>query len=147
MSSGPTLRRIAALASTAMLAAAGCGDDEESADQATSPAPTVTVTETETVPTPQTQETAPTPPGDGAEAMECGDVGFEPQTDAGAFGISATGASCDVARRVAAASERAGGRSYEAEGFGCSGAPRGGQLPTIEWVCTRDEAEITFSTS
>lgn len=79
----------------------------------------------------------------------CGDLGFTPRTDDGAFDIVATGVSCQRAKTVAAASRDrrdADPLSYEAGGFSCTGTrlPSDG-LPGVRWRCTRDGATITFT--
>ncbi len=88
--------------------------------------------------------------GDGGEqTRRCGDVGFEPNTDSGAFDIRATGVSCATARGVAADAEnRAPGR-YTSQGLTCRSEPTGGELPATRYTCTRprDEARVTFTVS
>ena len=84
-----------------------------------------------------------------ATSTNCGDVGFTPQTDDGAFNIVATGVSCERARRVAAITRNrryADPLSYEADGFSCTGArvPNDG-LPGVNWRCTRSGDTITFT--
>lgn len=146
--------RVAALiACSCLLLAAGCGGDEEDgAPAGTAGAPagapeTGEAAGTEGGTTEGGAGQEPTEDDERAEPAACGDVAFEPNTDFGAFGVRATGTDCETAREVAGAAEDAGGVAYEAQGFTCDGAPRGGELPTIEWTCTGDGAEITFSTS
>lgn len=84
-----------------------------------------------------------------AKPANCGDVGFTPQTDDGAFNIVATGVSCERARRVATMTRNrryADPLSYEADGFSCTGTrvPNEG-LPGVDWRCTRNGDTITFT--
>ena len=84
-----------------------------------------------------------------AKTANCGDVGFAPQTDDGAFNIVASGVSCQRARRVAAMTRSrryADPLSYEADGFSCTGkrVPNDG-LPGVDWRCTRNGGTITFT--
>lgn len=133
-------RTVAILASLAALSVAGCGGGES-----TTTTVETTTTATTTTTTEQTTTTTTTTTG-AATTHSCGDVAFEPQTDAGAFGIEATRVACPIARRVARASEGAG-QSYSAQGFSCSGQPGGGELPSTEYTCERDGARVTFSQS
>lgn len=84
-----------------------------------------------------------------AKPANCGDVGFTPQTDDGAFNIVATGVSCSGARRVAAMTRNrryTDPLSYEADGFSCTGTRvPSGELPGVAWRCTRDGDTITFT--
>ncbi len=86
--------------------------------------------------------------GPGPSTRACGDVGFEPNTDHGAFDIRAAGVKCDLARDVAAAAESHNGKRYTAAGFTCRGKPAGTELPSVAYTCTRGEnGRVTFSTS
>ena len=84
----------------------------------------------------------------------CGNVGFEPNSDAGAFGIRATGVRCRTARAVARASRTYGpsgdpGRiwRYRARRFRCVGRELDTALPQVRWRCRRGDALVTFSKS
>ena len=81
-------------------------------------------------------------------AESCGDVGYEPNTDAGAFQIRAGGVSCATARRLARDAEN---RSlpFSLRGFRCSGqvVDEGVALPYSRVTCTRGDAEVMFRRS
>lgn len=87
--------------------------------------------------------------GPATGAVDCGDVGFTPHTDDGAFDIAATGVSCERARRVATRTRTrrdADPLSYEADGFSCTGTRISGDgLPGVAWRCTRNGNTITFT--
>jgi len=136
----------------------GCGDDDEET--------TVVETTTVTVPAPpppsEPEVTAPEPtaPEDpeapanghgGTEApAKCGRVDFEPNTDSGAFAITAVETDCKIARRVAeGARNSTSDLSYVTEGFTCTGARSSEPgLSSIEWVCVGADREVvTFATS
>lgn len=76
----------------------------------------------------------------------CGDVGYAPQTDNGAFGIEATGVSCERARRVAVLS-RGFPPEFTAHGFTCRTSGPQGQLPSYPYTCTSASGRITFKAS
>lgn len=80
---------------------------------------------------------------------ECGDVAFTPQSDHGAFGITATGVGCDKARDVAAAAEGNLGEPYGTSGgFSCRvERDDSGQMTSYDYTCTRAEATVTFNAS
>ncbi|MDQ3741064.1 MAG: hypothetical protein M3389_08995 [Actinomycetota bacterium] len=93
-------------------------------------------------------------PAPGAVAAErsCGSIGFQPNTDFGAFGIRARDVGCRTARRVARASREHGPtgepgtvRRYRARRFRCVGRERATNLPSIRFRCTRGEALVTFT--
>lgn len=77
---------------------------------------------------------------------QCGEVAFQPASDAGAFNIVAQGVSCEIARDVAARAEGNAGESYTTDsGFTC--LPELEQrepIPNIVYTCTRAGAKITF---
>ncbi len=79
-------------------------------------------------------------------AQSCGDVGYEPNTDAGAFKIRAKGVGCATARQLARDAE---GRSlpFELRGFSCTGRQVDAALPYTRVTCTRGDAEVTFQRS
>ena len=76
----------------------------------------------------------------------CGDVGYEPQTDAGAFQILARGTSCDTARTIARRPEN-GSLPFAERGFRCRGEHVEAALPYTRVTCTRGTAEVTFRRS
>lgn len=125
-------------------------------DPGASPAPTVTVTEsaTATATTTATVTATPQPTSSSATSssparMErCGDVGFEPGTDAGSFDVEASGVGCQEARRVAASAEGQGGEAFTALGFRCQPQGTTGQLPSVVYACSdASDARIMFRTS
>lgn len=138
----------------------GCGDDDEE----TTVVETVTTTES-APPPPEPDATTPAEPdpntpedeaeeddGDGAAEAPgtCGKVTFAPNTDSGAFNITAVGTDCRTARAVARAARNSTDElSYEARGFTCSGA--GSEEPgltSINWLCVGADREVvTFATS
>lgn len=79
-------------------------------------------------------------------AQSCGDVGYEPNTDAGAFRIGASGVSCTAARALARDAE---GRSlpFDLRGFSCRGEHVEAALPYTRVACTRGGAEVRFRRS
>ena len=88
----------------------------------------------------------------GAATRSCGNVGFTPQSDDGAFGIRATGVRCRTARAVARASEDYGPSGepgdvfrYRARRFRCVGRQRDTELPSVRFRCRRGDAVVTFS--
>lgn len=85
-------------------------------------------------------------PAEDPRTRQCGDVGFEPQTDYGAFDIEATGVGCAVARDVAAFAEGEIGEPYGTpSGFSClPERDESGPMTTVVYTCTRDDATITF---
>lgn len=76
-------------------------------------------------------------------ARSCGDVGDEPNTDAGAFRIRARGVGCAAARRLARDAE---GRTlpFELRGLRCRGEHVEAALPYTRVTCTRGPAEVRF---
>ena len=89
-----------------------------------------------------------------AATRACGNVGFEPNSDAGAFGIRARGVRCRTARAVARASRTYGPSGdpdriwrYRARRFRCVGRELDTALPQVRWRCRRGDALITFSKS
>lgn len=116
------------VAGIACAALAACGDD--TADTTAEPAATVTVTATATATETVTATPEPLP-----SERDCGQVGFEPQTDAGAFDIRATGVGCQVARKVAAVAEGKRGQPYMASGYSCTPTETTGQLPSVVYEC------------
>lgn len=137
-----------ALLAPLALALAACSGE---IDPGASPAPTVTVTEsvTATATTTATVTATPTSSGSSPAGMErCGDVGFEPGTDAGSFDVEATGVGCQEARRVAASAEGQGGEAFTALGFRCQPQGTTGQLPSVVYACSdASDARIMFRTS
>lgn len=81
-------------------------------------------------------------------AESCGDVGYEPNTDAGAFQIRASGVSCATARELARDAENRA-LPFSLRGFRCRGklVDEGLVLPYSQVTCTRDGAEVTFRRS
>jgi|GEM_PF-5028420 len=81
-------------------------------------------------------------------ARDCGNVGFVPASDAGAFNIAARGVNCGTARDVAAYAEGEHGEPYgTASGYSClPERDNSGALPVTEYTCTRGEATVTFET-
>ncbi|MFP5361111.1 MAG: hypothetical protein ACLGI5_00100 [Thermoleophilia bacterium] len=79
-------------------------------------------------------------------ARSCGDVGYVPNTDAGAFRIRAAGVGCATARELARDAE---GRSlpFELRGFACRGRHVDALLPYTRITCTRGDSEVTFRRS
>jgi hypothetical protein len=76
----------------------------------------------------------------------CGQVAYQPSTDAGAFRIRASGVSCAAARRLARdAEDRA--LPFALKGFGCRGRHVDAVLPHTRITCTRGDAEVTFRRS
>lgn len=128
----------------ALFIAVGCGGDATTTVDETTTATTTSVQTTTTT----TTTTTSAPTGDGVHASRrCGDVPFAPQTDAGAFDIHATGTSCETARAVARAADNAARDSYSARGFRCEGGEPQGELPSVEYTCTKEDARITFVVS
>jgi len=86
-----------------------------------------------------------------AKTRSCGFVAFAPNSDFGAFRIVAKNASCKTARRVARASRdlnvAEGPYRYTALGFTCRGTFDDSSLPSVNWVCKRRHARVTFSRS
>jgi hypothetical protein len=87
--------------------------------------------------------------GPAARVRSCGDVGFIPQSDNGAFGIVAKRTSCRRARLVARGSRRHGpganaSHRYRAAGFRCRGDVRGGSLPSVLYTCRRGNQTVAF---
>ncbi|HEV2058787.1 MAG TPA: hypothetical protein VGR11_05480 [Solirubrobacteraceae bacterium] len=79
-------------------------------------------------------------------AQSCGDVGYEPNTDAGAFQIRAGGVSCATARQLARDAEGRG-LPFSQNGFRCSGERVDAALPYTRVTCTRGDDEVTFRRS
>jgi hypothetical protein len=86
-----------------------------------------------------------------AHARQCGNVIFAPQSEEGAFSISAHGTSCQVARQVAAQSrprsDSRGSPSYSALSYRCRGAS--GQLGgmgkyVVTFTCARGHSTVSF---
>ena len=136
--------RLLALPAATLVAAAGCASEE---DPDTAPNPTATATATTTATATVTATTTATAtatatvtetPYTGGRSRDCGDVAFEPNTDAGAFDITASGVGCNVARQVARAAEEAGGEAYRSgPGFRCEPVGTVGQLPSVVYECDR----------
>ncbi|HEV2813229.1 MAG TPA: hypothetical protein VGW10_08265 [Solirubrobacteraceae bacterium] len=90
-------------------------------------------------------------PAGAATTRSCGFVGFEPNSDNGAFQIRARGVSCRTARSVARASAPYGPQGddgrvvrYRARRFACVGRERDSGLASVRFRCTRAAAVITF---
>lgn len=79
-------------------------------------------------------------------AHSCGDLGFEAQTDNGAFGIRAVGVGCERARKVASFS-RGFPSTFTAHGFTCRTEGPEGRLGSHPYTCTGGGDRITFRTS
>lgn len=79
-------------------------------------------------------------------AQSCGDVGYAPNTDAGAFRIRASGVGCATARELARDAE---GRSlpFNLRGFTCRGRHVDAALPYTRITCARGDSEVTFRRS
>lgn len=118
------MRRLTLIPVIALLAV-GCGGEDDSDDAAQAP-PARTVS----VP---------------VENKQCGTVPYAPDSDAGAFEITARGgASCSIARDLG---RRAEGRrgAFQAHGFSCTSRENpGGQLPSVRWRCTDGDQRIEF---
>ncbi|GAB2757390.1 hypothetical protein GCM10027174_36880 [Salinifilum aidingensis] len=86
---------------------------------------------------------------DVAHPGACGDVAFAPQSDHGAFGISASGIGCGPARDAAALADRNLGEPYTTPGgFSCQPRRSPGELPEHHYTCTRGATqEVTFDAS
>ena len=87
-----------------------------------------------------------------SRVRRCGNVGFVPQSDSGAFGIAAKRTSCAKARAVARASRSHGpapgaSHRYRAEGFRCRGFLRDETLPSVLYTCRRGARTVAFSRS
>ncbi len=92
---------------------------------------------------PAARASIPTTP----DVQSCGDLGYTPQSDNGAFSIKATGVSCATAREVAELS-RGFPPTFRAHGFTCRTEGPVGQLPSHPYTCTAgDGARITFKAS
>lgn len=89
---------------------------------------------------------APVPPED-PDLRRCGDVQLG--RESAASNIVAVGVGCDVARDVAAIAEGQVGDPYDTpSGFSCLIDDRDQQpVPTVDYVCRRGEATITFIAS
>ena len=82
---------------------------------------------------------------------DCGDIGFEQNSDYGASDVRAKRVRCRKAWQVAAASKDTsvvdGPFAYKAGGFRCKGTPTDEALPTVDWVCKRRQARVRFTRS
>jgi lysophospholipase L1-like esterase len=80
---------------------------------------------------------------------DCGDVGFEQNSDFGAFDVQAKRVRCRKAWRVAAGSKEmnvvSGPFTYRIGGFRCKGTPTDEALPSVRWVCRRKQARVRFT--
>lgn len=127
---------LALLALVVALLAAGCGGEEPPDRPAGAGGPATTAE-----PSGAPEDGAPT-------GGDCGDVGFTPQSDNGAFAIQARGVDCATAREVAAGAEDRRGGAYQARGFSCaSTGSTGGPLPAIRYRCEGGGGVITFEAS
>ncbi len=90
-----------------------------------------------------------------AKPKRCGSVGFTPNSDDGAFGITAFDTRCRTAKRVARASEQIGiepgdpaNYRFRFRRFVCNGYSFDSDaFPTIDWTCSRKTAVVTFDRS
>lgn len=89
-----------------------------------------------------------------AEPQKCESVSFAPNTDFGAFEITAWDTDCATAQEVAAASRniaiKPGNARYRlrARDFVCRGYSFDGDgLPSITWNCSRNTAVVSFQRS
>jgi len=89
-----------------------------------------------------------------AEPQNCNSVAFAPNSDFGAFEITAWDTSCATAEDVAGASRsvsiRPGSARYRmrTRDFVCRGYSFDGEgLPTITWNCSRNTAVVSFTRS
>lgn len=73
-------------------------------------------------------------------------MAYQPQSDAGAFEIRASGVGCEVARDLARSAEGASLRFAE-DGFACEGRRVDRGLPATRYTCKRDGARVTFEVS
>lgn len=80
-------------------------------------------------------------------ALSCGQVGFGPETDHGAFDIRATGVRCDLARSVAAEAVGHVPDEYRSHGFTCGSQATGNELNSFYYNCTKDGAQVSFTAS
>lgn len=81
-----------------------------------------------------------------APRRSCGDVGYTPNTDHGAFRITAEGTSCAVARSIARDAEGKP-QTFTTRGYTCTGTRREGGLPSTRFTCRNGERRVTFSRS
>lgn len=90
-----------------------------------------------------------------AKPKQCGFVAFAPNSDYGAFGITAFDTRCRVAKRVARRSKKVAIESgdpaeyrFRFRGFVCNGYSfDSDELPAISWTCSRKTAVVTFDRS
>lgn len=78
-------------------------------------------------------------------AFSCGRVGFEPETDHGAFDTRATGVRCDLARDVAADAAGNVSGGYRSNGFTCDSQAAGNELGSFYYNCAREGAQVSFT--
>ena len=83
-----------------------------------------------------------------SDERPCGDVAYEPNSDAGAFDIRARATTCSTARAIARDAE---GKplSFTTRGFSCTGQRSSDPqaLPRTQFVCRSGERRVTFSRS
>ena len=140
-----TWTAVLAAVPAAALVLSACSGDGELEER---PYPPAGTSEEPGTPTATGTKTVTAAPGDVPTPRDCGDVGFEPGTDAGSFDVQATGVDCDTARRVAAAAEGAGGEEFFTRGFTCGPVGTAGELPSVVYRCEDESgAEVRFQSS
>lgn len=80
-------------------------------------------------------------------ALSCGQVGFQPETDHGAFDIRATGVGCELARAVAGDAAGHVPDQYRSHGFACDSQATGNELASFFYNCAREGAQVSFTAS
>jgi hypothetical protein len=82
---------------------------------------------------------------------DCGNIGFEQNSDYGAYDVQAKRVRCRTAWRVAAGSKDTsvvdGPFKYRVSGFRCTGTPTDDALPSVAWRCKRKQARVRFTRS
>ena len=139
-------RLLAAMAVAAMASGlVACGDDD------TEPETTSTSVATSTALTSTSASTSTTGGGAGA-TLDCGTVGFTPQSEDAASQIKATGVTCEEARtfvEAAGARTSSGGpQQVTVNGYRCVLTRTvEDPLPFADYECTDGDKKITFTRS
>lgn len=148
-------RAWAAAAIVILVGSGGCGAGDDptlapAASPSTTAPPTTAGPTTPTTPAPAPSETTATaPPG---RTVECGTVGFTPNSEDAASDITATGLDCAEARAFV---EQAGRRTssggpaaLEVAGFRCVRTrAEEDPLPVAHYRCTSGDRTVTFARS
>lgn len=82
-----------------------------------------------------------------ALARDCGNVGFSPNSEDGAFGITEKHTNCRTARSVARRSREhdlGGTHRFRARGFRCLGRVVSGAFPMLLYTCRKAEGIVAF---